>query len=164
LTRGRRNFSYRVANFLSFAFSALLAWQRVGPVDLVLIETPPIFLSFTASLYALLKRAHKVVYFADPWVSFAIELGYLKKGSLKTELAFWLERQSLFRSDLIIVPNPGIRASCLEVHGLDPEKVRLVMNGVDIDFYRPDAMARERERRARGFEDKFVIVYAGTHQ
>jgi glycosyltransferase involved in cell wall biosynthesis len=38
------------------------------------------------------------------------------------------------------------------------------MNGVDVDFYRPDAAARERERRARGLEDKFVIVYAGTHQ
>jgi len=164
LTKGRRNFSYRVVNFLSFAFSALLAWPRIGSVDLVLIETPPIFLSFTASLYALLKRARKVVYFADPCVSFATELGYLKKGSLTTKLAFWLERQSLSHSDLIIVPNPGIRASCLEVHGLDPEKVRLVMNGVDVDFYRPDAVARERERRTRGFEDKFVIVYAGTHQ
>ena len=164
LTRGHRSFSYRLVYFLSLAFSALLAWRRVGPVDVVLVETPPIFLSFTASLYAFLKRARKVVYFSDPWVSFATEWGYLKKGSLTTKLAFGLERQSLSRSDLIITPNPGMRAHSLEVHGLDPEKVKLVMNGVDVNFYRPDAAARERERRARGFEAKFVVVFGGTYQ
>jgi colanic acid biosynthesis glycosyl transferase WcaI len=164
LTKGHRSFAYRLVYFLSLAFSALLALRRVGQVDVVLVETPPIFLSFTASLYALLKRARKVVYYSDPWVSFAAEWGYLKKDSLTTRMAFWLERQSLSRSDLIITPNPGVRAHCIAVHRIRPEKVKLVMNGVDVDFYRPDAEARERERRARGFEDKFVVIFAGTYQ
>ncbi len=164
LTRGRISFSSRMANFLSFAFSALRAWPRVGPVDLVLVETPPIFLSFTAQLYAWLKGASKVVHYADPWVSYAVEVGYLKRESLITKLAFWLEQQALSRSDLVVVPNPGIRASCLKVHELSPEKVKLVMNGADVDFYRPDAAARERKRRELDLSDKFVVVFAGSHQ
>ncbi len=163
LTKGRRSFAHRLANFLSFAFSALRAWGRVGQVDVVLVETPPIFLSFTGSLFAALRRARKVVYFVDPWVSFAIEHGYLRQDSLMAKLARWLERCSLQHSDLVVVPTPGVMATCLELHGLKRNHVDLVMNGVDVDFFRPDPDSRAQLRRHLGLEDKFVVVYAGTH-
>lgn len=164
LTKGKKDFAHRLLNYLSFAISSLKVIGSVGKIDLVFVETPPIFLSFTATIYSWIKWAPKVVHFADPWVTFATENGYLKKNSLLTKLAFFLEKKSLCMSKLVVVPNPGILDSCITTHNLKPLSTKLIMNGVDTEFFYPDDMMKSSISKKYNFMDKFIVIYSGTHQ
>jgi colanic acid biosynthesis glycosyl transferase WcaI len=149
----------RLLNFISFPFSCLATLFAVGRTDVIIVETPPIFLAFSAVVFRLFKRAPIILLYSDLWVKAAIDFGYIPKG-WPARLALRLEKAALRRGEAIVACTQGLVDDLL-ARGFPPERVHLVTNGVDCDRYQPGAGSPEL-RRELGWDGKFVAMYAGT--
>ena len=149
----------RLLNFISFPLSCLTTLLAIGRADVILVETPPIFLVFSAVIFRLFTRAPIVVMYSDLWVKAAIDFGYIPKG-WPARLALWIEMAALRRGKAVVACTQGLVDDLLS-RGLPRERVHLVTNGVDCDLYQPGA-GSPALRNELGWEGKFVVMYAGT--
>jgi glycosyltransferase involved in cell wall biosynthesis len=122
-----RGFARRLADHLAFAASALATAPATGPADVVVAETPPLFLAAAATAY---KRAPLVLHVADLWPASAVELGALHDRRA-IALAERLEHWAYGHARTIVVPTRGI-AERLERHPAAAGKVVHVPPAVDI--------------------------------
>jgi starch synthase len=66
-----------------------------------------------------------------PWKADQLGGGYA--------VSTWCERTALEAADVVIAVSAGMRADVLATYpAIDPERVRIVHNGIDTDEYRPD--------------------------
>ena len=152
----------RLANQLSFAASALAAAPLVGARDVILAESPPLFVGATAAAFGLLARAPVVLHLDDLWPAVAIELGALRNDTL-IRAAELFERSVYRMSRRLIVVTETWKTALLE-RGVPAAKISLVNNGVDTDDFDPLA-AREQGERVRSelsLDGKVVIACVGT--
>lgn len=147
-----RGFARRLAGHLSFAASSLATAPAAGGADVVVVESPPLFLAAGAIAYARAKRARLVVHVSDLWPESAVELGALR-GRAPIALAERLEHAVYAAADAIVVPTRGI-AERLERHPAARGKV--VRVGPAVDLRRFPAPAPPDE------ETPLRVLYAGT--
>ena len=102
-----RGFARRLANHLSLCASSLATAPAAGPADVVVAETPPLFLAGSGAVYAALKRAALVLHVADRWPASAVELGALTD-ERAIRAAEALERWAYRRAAAIVVPTAGL--------------------------------------------------------
>lgn len=100
-------FARRVANHTSFAASALLTAPASGPADVVVAESPPLFVAGAAVLYARSKRAPLVLNAADLWPDSAVAIGALS-GRRAIAAARALEEWAYRHAAAITVPTEGM--------------------------------------------------------
>lgn len=154
-----RSFVWRVVAFLSFMLSSVVVALRVGPVDVVLGTSPPIFQAISAWLVALIRRRPFLLEIRDLWPVFAIDMGVLKNPQL-IRLARWLEAFLYARADHILVNSPAYRDYLLD-RGVPALRVTLIPNGVDPSMFDPEADGAAFRARF-GLDDHFVVTYAGA--
>jgi glycosyltransferase involved in cell wall biosynthesis len=155
-----KGFARRLLNHLSLAASSLLAIRKVGRIDVIFVESPPLFIGFAALSYRLLKRVPYVLNISDIWPQSAVELG-----AVRNRFAIWLaERFELHlyrRAAMVSVVTPGM-VDRLAARGVPRSKLSLLTNGVDTAMYRP-AQPDARLAQQLGFDERKVFLYAGTH-
>jgi glycosyltransferase involved in cell wall biosynthesis len=139
----------RLADHLAFAGSALATSPASGRADVVVAETPPLFLAAAAPAY---KRAPLVLHVADLWPESAVALGALRSRSA-IALARRLEHRAYRRATAIAVPTRGI-ADALEREPETAGKVVHLPPAVDVRRF-----AGLPEPPAGG---QFHVLYAGT--
>lgn len=132
-----RGFARRLGGHLSFAFSALATAPATGPADVVVVETPPLFLSGAAVAYAKAKRARLVLNVADLWPDSAIELGALNSPAA-IRAARVVERAAYRSAAAIACPTEGIFKT-LESRPESQGKAALMRPAVDLDRFHPGA-------------------------
>lgn len=154
----------RLANQLSFTGSALAAIPAVGHQDVLLVESPPLFLGMTGALFGAALRAPMVLHVSDLWPAVPIELGALSN-AWAIRAARLFERGVYAASRRLIVVTERWRDQLVR-DGVAAEKIDLVTNGVDAAFLDPDAAETRRERAAvraeLGLADKVVVGCIGT--
>jgi glycosyltransferase involved in cell wall biosynthesis len=154
----------RLANQLSFTASALAALPAVGRRDVVLVESPPLFLGLTGAIFGAVLRAPMVLHVSDLWPAVPIELGALR-GPRAIRAARLFERGVYAASRRLIVVTERWRDQLVQ-DGVPADKIDLVTNGVDARFLDPEspqAMAERAAARAElGLTDKTVIACIGT--
>lgn len=155
-----RGFFKRILNHLSFSFSSLLAMRRLGPTDVIFVESPPLLIGLATLVYTRLKRAPFILNVSDIWPQSAIELGALHN-RFAIRMAEMLERHLYRKAARVTVPTPGMLES-IAARGIPRDKLFFLTNGVDTDTYRPQAPDRELARRL-GLDGHKVFLYAGTH-
>jgi colanic acid biosynthesis glycosyl transferase WcaI len=152
-------FFMRILSQLSFALLACIAALRLPPADVIIVESPPLFDGITANVVSWMKRAPYVFHVSDLWPETAIQLGILKNPIL-----IWLSRRlevlSYRRAILVLAVTDGIRRSIAKETG--PEKVVMLPNAVDADFFRPGVEGTDLRKRLRISREKFLVLYAGT--
>jgi glycosyltransferase involved in cell wall biosynthesis len=153
-----KSFFHRIISFLSFMISSFSQSLKVKKVDLVWGTSPPIFQTFTAWLVAKWKRVPFLLEVRDLWPAFAIAVGVLRNPIL-IFLSQRLEHFLYTHADQIIVNSPGFVEYISKAGG---ENIRVFPNGSDISFFNgPDL--RNATRKNLGWQDKYVILYAGAH-
>ncbi len=153
-----RSFIWRVFSFLSFMVSSFINGLFVRRVDLVWGTTPPIFQGPTAWLLARLKGVPFLLEVRDLWPAFAVAVGVLKNPWL-IRLSEGLERFLYRHADRVVVNSPGFID---RVQARGARSVSLVPNGADPAMFEPESKG-EQFRKRYGFEDCFVVLYAGAH-
>ena len=156
-----RGFARRILNHLSFAFSSLLALRRLGPTDVIYVQSPPLFVGIAALMYRTLKRAPYVFNVSDIWPQSAVEMGALRNRTF-IRMAEWLERRLYRKAARITTATPGILEK-LAARGIPREKLFLLTNGVDTDIYKPGPPDRALAARLGFDASKKIFLYAGTH-
>lgn len=155
-----KGFVRRLLNHLSLAASSLLAARKVGRVDVMFVESPPLFIGFAALAYRWLKRSPYVLNVSDIWPQSAVELGALRN-RFAIRIAEWFEMHLYRKAAFVSVVTPGM-VERLAARGVPRSKLFLLTNGVDTATYKPEP-ADPQLRQKLGLDDHKVFLYAGTH-
>ena len=150
----------RLINYFSFVLSSLLAgWFKTGRQDIIICESPPLFLGITALLLKRIKRARLVFNVSDLWPESVEKLNIIKSKFLLAA-AYKLESRIYNRSSLVSGQTQGIIKN---IKGRFPD-VRTFWFRNGIDFTRFDTGADGAPfRAAQGIKDTdFVLLYAGV--
>jgi glycosyltransferase involved in cell wall biosynthesis len=147
-----RGFGRRLAGHLSFAGSALATARVAGPADVVVGESPPLFVGAATIPYARLAGAAAVLNIADRWPASAVELGVIRSRSA-IRAAERLERASYRRAAAITVPTEGLAGDIGQLPEAGGKVVRL---GPAVDTH------RFRPLPAPAGDGPLRILYAGT--
>lgn len=151
LPAANRGVGRRLLDHASFALSASCAAPSAGAVDVVVAETPPLFLAAAAPFYARVRGARLVLHVSDLWPDSAVAVGAIESEPA-IALARLLERHAYRRATAIVAPTRGIE---LELTGR-PEaaaKVRRISPAVDTDRFEMPPLRRDGPLR---------VLYAGT--
>jgi colanic acid biosynthesis glycosyl transferase WcaI len=151
----------RIANQCSFALSCVLALPSLPRLDVVLVESPPIFLALSGVLFKMLKRTRLVIHVADLWVKALADFGYLARGSRLYQALRALERLTYRFADALIVVAPGM-IEHLPPRACPVAKIHVIPNGVDTAIFSPRRNG-DAVRRQLQLEGKFLALFAGTH-
>ncbi len=155
-----KGFLRRILAQLSFGCIApLLGWKYIGRPDIIIVESPPLFNAIGGRLLAWGKHCPFIFTVADLWPDTAIELGVLRN-PLFIRLARLLERSTYQKARFIWAVTAGIRER-LVASGVPAERVFLLTNGVDTTQFKP--MPQAQARAQLGWDNRFTILYAGTH-
>jgi glycosyltransferase involved in cell wall biosynthesis len=158
-----KGFVQRLLNYFSFVFSSLVVgiW-KVSRQDIVIVESPPLFIGLSGFLISQLKGAKLVFNVSDLWTETAVALGILRN-KLLISLSRWLEEFLYQRSHLITGQTQGIVNNIRS--RVTNKQVALITNGVNVEAFVLDSQFGQRDaiRKELRLEGKFVIGYAGLH-
>ena len=152
-------FLRRLVNHVSFALSATIASLSTGRADVVLIESPPLFVAAVGPLIAKLKRAPLVLSIADQWPALPVAMGMLTNPTA-IAMAQWLEDSLVERAHMVAAVTPAIAASLIEEGKASDRKVRTFTNNVDSSKYGPGVEPADLNSWIE--PEDFLVMYTGT--
>lgn len=153
-----RGFLKRILNHLSFMVSAAWTGMGLGHHDAMLVESPPLFDGIAGAWLSLVTRTPMIFNVADLWPASAVELGMVKNRFL-IAVAEAIEVFSYRKSARVAAVTRGIER-ILQERGF--KHTFFLPNGVDLSLFHPDTSGAAFRAR-HGLEDRFVVLYAGTH-
>jgi glycosyltransferase involved in cell wall biosynthesis len=149
----------RLLNYCSFTFSSmLLGTLRVGRPDVMLVDSPPLFLGISAIPMKWILGAKLVFNVADLFPEAAVAFGVIENGSV-IKAATALEQMIYRHSDLITA---STRSMAENIQRRMPNKpVEVLTNGADMAALSAPHRDRTEVRRRFAGGAEFVAGYAG---
>jgi glycosyltransferase involved in cell wall biosynthesis len=114
-----KNILVRIISVLSFSLSLFFYLLFKKTPKKVVVQSPPLLLSFIAVFVLSLKSKKIILNISDLWPLAAIELNALKKGSLSHKFSLFLERYIYKKATLVLGQSDEIIA---HVRSLFPQK------------------------------------------
>ncbi len=150
----------RALDFLSYMATGTIAALAEARPDVVVATSPQFFAAVAGWLTGALKRVPFVFELGDIWPASIVGVGAMERNpllGLMEKLELFLYR----RAARVVALTRAFKAN-LTRRGIDPEKIVVVRNGVDLGRYapRPRDAALATEWNLAG---KFVVGYVGTH-
>ncbi|HSD48084.1 MAG TPA: glycosyltransferase family 4 protein, partial [Pyrinomonadaceae bacterium] len=122
---------------------------------------PPL-ISFLGALFVRLKGGKFCFWVMDLNPDEAIAAGWLDERSLVARVLKSMLRYSLKQAERTIVLDRFMKERVL-AKGAAAERVSIIPPGAIDDAVRFSCEGREAFRREHGFEDRFLVMYAGNH-
>jgi hypothetical protein len=152
-------FLRRTLDYMSFMVSATIASVFIRRPDIIVATSPQFFTPCAAWVISLFKRRPFVFELRDLWPDSIVAVGAMKETRpirMLRKLEYFL-----YRKAARIVSVTASFKTVLAGNGIDPHKIAVVPNGVDLDAYlpgdKPGALVRQW-----ALEGKFVAAYVGT--
>lgn len=151
----------QLISYFSFVFSSIIVGLiRLGKHDVLLCESPPLFIGFSALILKFRTRAKLIMNISDLWPESAVQLGMLKPGPALSILE-WFEGLLYRSSHLVSCQTNGIEDGVLT--RAPGSKTFLFPNGVDLDMFPVLDKDKELARNLGLDLDRFIIGYGGNH-
>lgn len=150
----------RTIDHASFAFSAIAAWPLVRWADVLLVESPPLFLGLTAAIHRIVARRPYVFHVADPWPDYPIAMGALRHPAAQ-RLAYANEAIAYALAAGITTVTAPLVDRLARKPGAGG-KVHLVPNGVDLARFPLDRSSSAARSRLGWPDATLSLVYVGT--
>lgn len=145
---------------LSFGCLApLLAGKAIGPQDIIIVQSTPLFDAIAGRMLAWMKHCPFIFMVSDLWPESAVQPNAVQN-SMLIRLAEWLEWSTYQRASAVWALSQGIRDILIQ-RGLAPEHIFVLTNGADTGTFRP--LPQGKSRAELGWNNTFTILYAGTH-
>lgn len=157
---GIRKITSRLWYYLSFALSSYLNSMNLGPADVVVSMSTPIFGTWAARSLAKAKRAAFVYEIDDLLPEAARNAGMMKEGMVYRTLRRL--DTSLCRKSNAIVTLSNEMKSHIAARKVDEDKVHVVPFWIDTDKIVPRDRVNAWRRNQGISETAFVALYAGT--
>ena len=152
----------RMFCYMSFVLSSVLfGGLCIGRQDVLVVESPPLFLGLSGIVLAWAKRSRLVVNIADLWPESAVRLGVIRRASLAHRMALGLERLCYSRAWFVSGQSKGT----LEDIGVRFPNVErfLLPNSCDVKRFGRRFATEGARQRLDPDGDGFVVTYAGLH-
>jgi glycosyltransferase involved in cell wall biosynthesis len=153
-------FVKRILDYQSFMLAATLAAPFVRGVDVVVGTSPQFFTACAAYLVSRLKRIPFVFELRDMWPESIKAVGAMNDSIVLRAL----ERVELFlyrKASRIVTVTHAFRNTLMR-RGIDGTKIDVVTNGVDLNYFAPQAKDVTLVQKLC-LQDMFVAGYIGTH-
>jgi glycosyltransferase involved in cell wall biosynthesis len=154
--------SYR-ARIAAFGKFALGAARRTASLhgDVVFATSTPLTIALPAAYASRRKRIPMVFEVRDLWPEVPIAMGALENPVLRW-MARRLEKFAYDSASRVVALSPGMAAGVSRV-GFPSQRITVVPNAADLDFFRRDTARGQAFRRTLGIADDCIVVgYAGT--
>jgi glycosyltransferase involved in cell wall biosynthesis len=152
--------SIRLANYLSFSCTALIATLTGSRPDIMFVESQPLSLGMVAILMKWFRGVPYIYNVPDLQIDAARQMGFMRNTSL-LRLATALENLFLRQSwKVSTVTHRFIEH--FQSRGLPRNQITFLPNGADTEFLKPLPSSRELLERW-ALHGKKVFVYVGTH-
>lgn len=150
----------RTLDYTSFMVTGFLAGLFERRPDVVIATSPQFFCAVAGWALAGIRRLPFVFELRDLWPASITAVGAMRRGPV----IGMLERLELFlyrRADAVVPVTHAFRSDLIS-RGIAADKIHVVINGVDLERYRPAAKdaALEAEIDLAG---RLVVGYLGTH-
>ena len=150
----------RTLDFLSFMATGFAAGLGEARPDVVVATSPQFFAAVAGWAVGAARRVPFVFELGDLWPASIAAVGAIRHNVFLG----WMERLELYlyrRSAAVIALTHSFKAN-LAGRGIAPDKIAVVINGVDMFRYGPRSRDAELAR-TWGLEGCFVVGYVGTH-
>ena len=153
-------FGRRIFDYVSFMVSAFLASCFVRAPDVVIGTSPQFFTACAAWAVSVVKSRPFVFELRDLWPESIRVVGAMRNHRILN----FLEKVELFlyRRAFRIVSVTHAFKRDLTRRGIDPHKIRVTTNGVDIARFNRQTSDTALKKKL-GLEGKFIAGYIGTH-
>lgn len=148
-----KGFMNRMLLFISFCFASLLAYPYSKGIDCVWAANPNIISFFPAIVYAFLRRCPVVLNVDDLWPEAPVQLGMMRS-DLIVKVAEFIAGFTYRMAEAITPISPGYVDVITRKYHIEPEKVHVVLGGVDLDTFK--AVKKERK------DSFFSVLYIGS--
>ncbi len=149
----------RILDFISYMVASSFASLFIERPDVVVATSPQFFTAVAGWIVGRLLRRKFVFEVRDLWPDSIVAVGAMKEGvviRLVRRLEHFLYRQA----DLIVTVTSATR-DVLVARGIDPGKIVIVTNGIDVANLSPGPDPTSL-RQQLGLENKIVVSYIGT--
>jgi glycosyltransferase involved in cell wall biosynthesis len=147
--------------YFSFVFTSIIAGiLKLGKSDVLLCESPPLFLGFSALVLKFWTRSKLVMNISDLWPESAVQLGLIGKGPTLSALEFF-ERLLYKSSKLVSCQTDGIVNGVKKSH--KKAETFLFPNGVDLEMFQPQPKDESLKKEFDLPDGYFVVGYGGNH-
>ena len=152
------SFWRRLISYFSFTFSAFYSVAKAKKTDVIICNSPPLFLGITGYIASKIKKAKFVFNIADIWPESAVELGIVKN---KTFIRFAerLEMCLYRKSWKLAAATEGIQNYLIN-KGKPEKEVFLLPNGVNTESFQPEE-PNEAWMKELNLTGKKVFTFAG---
>ena len=150
----------RTLDYQSFMIMSTVAAMFQRRPDVVIATSPQFFTAVAGYLVSRLRRIPFGFELRDLWPASITAVGAMKH----SHLIRCLERLEMFlyrKAALIVAVTEAFKDE-LESRGIDPDKIIVVQNGVDLQRYQPIKPSQSLTDELQ-LHDKFVVGYIGTH-
>ncbi|RJR14942.1 MAG: glycosyltransferase WbuB [Nitrospiraceae bacterium] len=154
-----KGFLKRVLDYASFSITSFIAGLCLS-TDIIIATSPQFFTTFSAFGLSKIKRKPWVFELRDLWPESIKAVGAMSRNNPIN----LLEKIELFmyrNSDIIIALTDAFKRNLVS-RGIDPDKIRVIPNGSNLELFYPRKKNQEISARL-GLDGKFVIGYIGTH-
>jgi glycosyltransferase involved in cell wall biosynthesis len=149
----------RIANYVSFMVAAALVGLFARRPDVVIATSPQFFCGWAGVIVSALRRVPFVLEVRDLWPESIEAVGALRNPRLLRFLE-WLEHRMYAAALRIVTVGEGYRGK-LRDRGVDPERIDVISNGVDLGLFLAGADGGPVRERF-GLGQRFVCAYLGT--
>lgn len=149
----------RIASYLSFMLTAVLAGLRLERPDVVVATSPQFFSGWAGRLLSRFRNLPFVLEVRDIWPESIVAVGAMRKSGL-IRLLEKLELRLYAGATRIVTVGDAYRRKLLE-RGVSDPLISVVPNGVNLAFFK-DTVGGGAFREEYGLGDRFVCAYVGT--
>jgi glycosyltransferase involved in cell wall biosynthesis len=153
-------FFKRTLNYVSYMMSAIVAAPWLPRADVVLSTSPQFFNGLAGYLVSRIKRAPWALEIRDLWPESILVVGAIKNRFIIRALEY-LEMFAYRKADAIVPVTDAFKRYMVG-KGIPEDKIEVVKNGVDLEFYRTTDGANPVAEEL-GLTGRFVASYFGTH-
>ncbi len=153
-------FVKRTLNYLSYLFSVLVYIPFLPKHDVFVSTSPQFFCGLAGYFVKLFRRKPWVIEIRDLWPESIVAVGAIHNKFIIKVLEY-LEMQVYRKSDHIIPVTDAFKSYMLN-KSVAEEKITVIKNGVDLNFYAPGETEKTDEY-GELLVNGFVASYVGTH-
>ncbi len=148
----------RLLNYFSFVWTSYLRGRKLEKYDYLMVESPPLFLGYSAIALSKKLKAKMIFNVSDLWPESAEKMGMVSNKRI-LKIAYNLEEKCYRKAELVTGQTMGIVNSVLT--RFPKVKTHWLPNGVDLSFYDPEKVEGNGFRQRNGFNEDDVIFFYG---
>lgn len=157
--------STRILSFFSYYNQSIKTVKRVfanEKVDLIIGSSVHPLAALAAYKISKLKKSTFYFEERDLWPQTFIDFGKISENHIVSKFLFGLEKFLYKKSDKTIVLFDRA-VDYVKSKGIDERKVIHIPNGVNLNAFKQRNESESIDEMFRDFEDKFTIIYTGSH-